>query len=164
METKINKKIETYIHNYRELLKTNIIEVTNDQNLQNKLLEAVYSINTLQLDKQDFTKRKRVVSSVSLNERCTAKKATGEQCTRKKKVGCNFCGTHDKYQPHGVVTLNINETCLKRCTITIEDINGINYYLDENNNVYDTRDIILNTTNPKIIGYKDVILNKVILH
>ena len=78
-----------------------------------------------------------------------------------KKCGCNFCGTHDKYQPHGIVSVDINEKSLTRCTISIIDINGINYYIDENNNVYDTKDIILNSTTPKIIGVIDNDNNKI---
>lgn len=161
MENKINKKLETYIGNYRELLKAKIMDITDDSDIQNKLLEALYSFDTLQLDKEDFMKRKRIVSTVAFNERCTAKKANGNQCTRKKKSGCNFCGTHDKYQPHGIVSVDINEKSLTRRTISIIDINGINYYIDENNNVYDTKDIILNSSTPRIIGVIDKDNNKI---
>ena len=70
----------------------------------------------------------------------------------KKKDTCSFCGTHEKCQPHGIVTPSSNEKTLKRCCITIVDINGINYYVDDNNNVYNTADILTNSTNPKIIG------------
>lgn len=152
MENKINKKLDNYMEKYREALKSKIIELKMDKDLQNKLLETIYSFNTLQLEKEDFMKRKRIVSSVSICDRCTAKKANGEQCTRKKKTNCNFCGTHDKFQPHGIVSLSVNEKSLKRCSITIVDVNGINYYVDENNNVYDTADILSNNNKPSIIG------------
>tara|TARA_B100000282_G_C31494160_1_gene381767 strand:+ start:135 stop:629 length:495 start_codon:yes stop_codon:yes gene_type:complete len=164
MENKINKKLETYLSNYRELIKAKIMDIVDDDDVQNKLLEVLYSFDTLQLEKDDFMKRKRIVSTVALNERCTAKKANGSQCTRKKKCGCNFCGTHDKYQPHGVVSVDLNEKSLTRCTISIVDVNGINYYIDENNNVYDTKDIILNSSKPRIIGSIDKEANKIKLH
>ena len=152
MESKINKKVEQYLENYRETLKHKILELDIDSKIQNSLLETLYSFNNLQLEKEDFMKRKRIVSSVPISDRCTAKKANGDQCTRKKKCGCNFCGTHDKFQPHGIVEKNTNEITLRKCCITITDINGINYYVDEDNNVYNTADILKNSNTPKIIG------------
>ena len=152
MENKINKKVEHYIETYRETLRTKILGLDIDSEIQNKLLETLYSFDTLQLDKEDFMKRKRIVSQVPIGDRCIAKKANGEQCTRKKKDECSFCGTHEKCQPHGIVTPSNNEKTLKRCCITIVDINGINYYVDDNNNVYNTADILTNSTTPKIIG------------
>ena len=85
MENKINKKVEHYIETYRETLRTKILGLDIDSEIQNKLLETLYSFDTLQLDKEDFMKRKRIVSQVPLGDRCIAKKASGEQCTRKKK-------------------------------------------------------------------------------
>lgn len=152
MENKINKKVEQYIEKYREKMREKILESDIDSGLQNKLLETLYSFDTLQLEKEDFMKRKRIVSQVAQGDRCIGKKANGEQCTRKKKDECSFCGTHEKSQPHGVVILSKNEKSLKRCCITILDINGINYYVDDNNNVYNTADILSNNSNPKIIG------------
>ena len=105
-------------------------------------------------------KRKRIVSSIPLNERCTAKKANGEQCTRKKKDECSFCGTHDKYQPHGIVTLTHKEKTQKKVCLTIVDVNGINYYVDDANNVYNTGDILSNSNNPSIIAKLERGLNR----
>lgn len=152
MENKINKKVELYIEQFRENIRSKILDLDIDNEMQNKLLETIYSFNTLHLDKEDFMKRKRIVSSVPLSDRCSAKKANGDQCTRKRKNDCAFCGTHDKFQPHGIVETTGNQKKLKRCSITIIDINGINYYIDENNNVYSTADILCNSQNPNIVG------------
>ena len=90
MENKINKKVEQYLDGYREILKGRILELDIESDMQNKLLETLYSLETLKLDREDFMKRKRVVSQVAIGERCIAKKANGEQCTRKRKDECSF--------------------------------------------------------------------------
>lgn len=152
MENKINKKVETYVEGFRSSLREKIIALDIDKDTQTKLLETLYSMETLQLNKEDFMKRKRIVSSIPITDRCIAKKANGEQCTRKKKDECSFCGTHDKYQPHGVVSLTPKNKMQKKVCLTIVDINGINYYVDDSNNVYDTSHILKNISNPTIIG------------
>ena len=152
MENKINKKVEQYLDGYREILKGRILELDIESDIQSKLLETLYSLETLKLDREDFMKRKRVVSQVAIGERCIAKKANGEQCTRKRKDECSFCGTHEKCQPHGVVIASKNERSMRRCCITIVDINGINYYVDDDKNVYNSADILTNNNNPRIIG------------
>ena len=152
MENKINKKIEAYIEKYRETIRDKIKILNLNKDTQMELLETLYSFNQLHLEKEDFMKRKRLISQIPILDRCTAKKANGEQCTRKRKSDCNFCGTHDKFQPHGIIKKDDNITSLKKCSITIKDNNGINYYVDDNGNVYDTADILTNSITPKIIG------------
>lgn len=152
METKINKKFEQHIEKYKELIKTAVLSQNIDNKSQNAIMEAVYSLDTFELNKDDFMKRKRLVTGVSMGERCIAKKANGEQCSRKKRCNCDFCGTHDKYQPHGIITPMSIEKTLKKCSITIVDVNGINYYMDDNKNIYNTCDILTNSMNPTIIG------------
>lgn len=165
MENKINKKVENYLEYYRECIKQKIVELDLDKEKHTTLLDTIYNFKNLQLDKEDFMKRKRVVTQVNLNDRCCAKKANGDQCTRKKKDNCRYCGTHEKCQPHGIVNKTETDTItVKRC-IHILDINGINYYVDDLNNVYNTADILKNSNQPKIIGKlivhgerKDIIL------
>lgn len=152
MESKINKKVEQYLDEYREKMREKILELDIDSDIQTKLLATVYSFDTLQLDREDFMKRKRVVSQVAIGDRCIAKKANGDQCSRKKKDECSFCGTHEKSQPHGVVAACKSDKTVRKCSITIMDINGINYYVDDDNNVYNSADILSNNSNPRIIG------------
>tara|TARA_Y100000591_G_C21834167_1_gene701475 strand:+ start:640 stop:1143 length:504 start_codon:yes stop_codon:yes gene_type:complete len=157
MENKINRKIETYITNLRNTLQEKIDDLDIDKQVRTQLTNIIYNCELLQLSKDDFMKRKRVVSVVSLNERCTAKKASGEQCTRKKKSTCNFCGTHEKCQPHGIVELNNNTIALKKREISIQDIKGIHYYIDNEYNVYNTADILSNVNDPRIIAkYREI--------
>jgi hypothetical protein len=90
-------------------------------------------------------------------ERCSAKRATEEQCTRRRKDGYEFCGTHTKGIPHGIVSSN---ACASGCasgenkTIEVwaQDIAGIMYYIDTECNVYAAEDVVGNKSNPKIIA------------
>lgn len=160
MERRLNKKIETYIFTFKENIKDKISQLgLTDKEETNKLLQYVYDYDRLTFNKDDFMKRKRVKNFVPIFDRCCAKRATNEQCTRRKKDGCDYCGTHLKGTPHGIVEQNNEE--VKQNTQKIEvwaqDIQGIIYYIDKFNNVYKAEDIIINKINPKIIAkyFKD---------
>jgi hypothetical protein len=107
----------------------------------------------LSFNKEDFQKRKRVKNFVPVFDRCCAKRASDEQCTRRKKDGCEFCGTHLKGTPHGVVDeSNEPKNNTQKVDVWAQDIQGIVYYIDKNMNVYQAEDIISNKINPKIIA------------
>ena len=56
--------------------------------------------------------------------------------------GRNFCGTHVKGTPHGKVDdVKIGPKITKK-QVWAQEIHGINYYIDDENNVYDHRLII----------------------
>ena len=154
MEKKINIKIETYLDDFKQNIKT-WIEENNDINFNAKsdLLKFIYDYDKLNLEKEDFNKRKRIKSNIPQYLRCMAKRANGEQCTRKKKCDNDYCGTHDKNRPHGEVSSEVilfKDT--KKVEVWIQEINGIIYYIDNNNNIYKTDDILSNITNPSIIA------------
>lgn len=100
------------------------------------------------------TKRSRVKNMVAQEFRCTANRANGEQCSRTKKEGCEYCGTHVKGIPHGVVQTTNPD--FKSVDVWAEDIGGIIYYIDGNYNVYKSEDIMNNKT-PRIISKYKVI-------
>jgi hypothetical protein len=80
-------------------------------------------------------------------------RANNEQCTRRKKNSEKFCGTHIKGIPHGEISNdNKNVQTIIKKEIWAQDINGIIYYIDDENNVYEHTDIINNIMNPKIIA------------
>ena len=120
--------------------------------LLSDLITYVYEYNNFDLNKDDFMKRKRVKSMVPVYERCCAKRANGEQCTRRKQDDCQFCGTHSKGTPHGMISDKEPLTTTKKVEVNAIDIKGIVYYLDNDNNVYDTEDIISNNKNPRVIA------------
>lgn len=108
------------------------------------------------IDSYDSFKIKSNVSkniSSSSENRCIAKRSNYEQCTRKHNSQSQFCGTHFKSHPFGYIGLNVPE---KNTTISVtvftQEIRGIVFYIDNNQNVYNTEDIFNNVLNPKIIG------------
>ena len=185
MERKINRKIEDSFTVYKEEIKKGVIgtitsintsineipksslsvekvkEITNSE-LMN-LLQELFDYQILQLEKLDFQKRKRVKNIVPLHDRCIAMRANNEQCTRRRKGDCQFCGTHSKGTPHGIICQNIdneeNDKVSKKISVWAQDIKGIIYYIDDNFNVYDTSAVISGLDNPKIIAKYNKILD-----
>ena len=128
---------------------------TIDQ-LCKQLTTFVYEYEKLKLTKEDFMKRKRVKNTVPIQERCLAKRANGEQCTRKKKEGCDYCGTHTKGVPCSIMDNEENGDKSKlnqqSVNIWVQNIKGIEYFIDGSQNVYKHEDVINNSTNPRIIA------------
>ena len=154
MERRINKRIESYVTNFKDDIrkKAETLGLVNDLNLSN-LVQYVYDYERLSLNKEDFMKRKRVKNAVHLADRCCAKRASNEQCTRRKKEGYEYCGTHLKGTPHGICLNGDDDKPQgQKIEVWVQDIQGIVYYIDKNNNVYQAEDIIVNKVNPKIIA------------
>ena len=152
MEQRINLKINNYLEEIKDSIKKNPVFL--QKGFDTEIAELLNCIKPLELTKEDFTKRKRIKNFIPKFDRCIANRANGEQCTRRKKDGLCFCGTHQKGRPHGVINNNNSEnTCIEtKIEIFTEDINGIIYYLDNNENVYDPHDIINGINNPRIIS------------
>jgi hypothetical protein len=154
MERRLNKKINDYVHEFKTDLvgKIQSIQSTPTQANMVELVNYVYQYTNFELNKEDFMKRKRIKSSVPVYERCCAKRASGEQCTRRKKDDCQYCGTHSKGTPHGMISDKEPTSTTKKVEVNAIDIKGIVYYLDNSGNVYDTEDIISNSKNPRVIA------------
>ena len=137
-----------------------------DQQMQNQQVDSlfkqiisfVYDYEKLKLTKEDFMKRKRVKNIVPAQHRCHAKRANGEQCTRKKKAGCDYCGTHTKGVPNSIMddAANVSSSAMKvsqqNVNVWVQNIKGIEYFIDAKNNVYKHEDVIENSVNPQIIA------------
>jgi hypothetical protein len=154
MERRLNKKVETYITSFKDNIREKAGQMGMTKNEQvNQLLQYIYDYDRLAFIKEDFQKRKRVKNFVPIFDRCCAKRASNEQCTRRKKDGCEYCGTHLKGTPHGIIDAqNENKNTTQKIEVYAQDIQGIVYYIDKNNNVYQAEDIISNKINPKIIA------------
>jgi len=154
MEKRLNKKIEEYISAFKNDIKDKAIELDLVKHSgTNQLLAFVFDYERLSLDKEDFVKRKRVKNIIPFFDRCCAKRANNEQCTRRKKDGCEYCGTHLKGTPHGIVnSLEENVVHSQKVEVWAQDIMGIIYYIDKSNNVYQAEDIMVNKMNPKVIA------------
>ena len=154
MEKRLNKKAETYVTTFKDSIREKAAQMGMSKNDQvNQLLQYIYDHDRLSFVKEDFQKRKRVKNFVPIFDRCCAKRASGEQCTRKKKDDGEFCGTHMKGTPHGIMdNQQENKFTTQKIEVWAQDIQGIIYYIDKNGNVYQTDDIIVNKINPKIIA------------
>jgi len=154
MEKRLNKKLELWITGFKDNIreKANQIGISkNDQT--NQLIQYIYDYDRLTFGKEDFQKRKRVKNVVPFFDRCCAKRASNEQCTRRKKDGIEYCGTHIKGTPHGIIDAqNESKPNTQKIEVWAQDIQGIIYYIDKSFNVYQAEDIIVNKINPKIIA------------
>ena len=167
MEKRINQKTGDYLKEFKNSIRKYAIEelginLEKKDTNERKLLEFIFSYDNLSFDKDDFKKRKRVKNVVPLNDRCCALRANKQQCTRRKKDNHNFCGTHIKGTPHGKVDDigSIEKTTKKQ--VWAQEIHGIIYYIDDEENVYNHQDIISNKQNPRIIAkyVKDIATGK----
>jgi hypothetical protein len=154
MERRLNKKAETFITTFKDSIREKATQLGLSNDIKStQLLQYIYDYDRLSFGKEDFQKRKRVKNFVPIYDRCCAKRAAGEQCTRRRKEGSEYCGTHMKGTPHGIMDTSdepkVNTT---KVEVWAQDIQGIVYYIDKFNNVYDTADIIKNQVNPKIIA------------
>mgnify|MGYP005988152997 CR=1 FL=1 len=157
MERRLNKKINDYVHTFKTDVTEQIKNMTNGNNGSEfdivGFTNYVYEYGRFEFQKDDFVKRTRVKNTVPNYERCCAKRASGEQCTRRRKDELQYCGTHSKGTPHGIIS-DIDTISQKttKVEVTTIDIKGIVYYLDNTCNVYDPIDIVSNVLNPRIIA------------
>ena len=148
------KKIEVYISTFKDNIKEKTFQlgINKDERI-NDLLQYIYDYDRLSFTIEDIQKRKRLKNFVAICDRCCANRASTEQCTRRKKENSDYCGTHMKGTPHGIIS---NKFELKPTThkieVFVQEIHGIIYYLDYFGNVYQMEDIINNKNNPKIIA------------
>ncbi len=158
MENRINKKAEKYIQEFKNQIQDwfiqNKCEITGECDTS-EFLKFIYDFDTLNFNKDDLQKRKRIKNIVPLNNRCLGLRANNEQCTRRRKNNSDFCGTHEKGTPHGIFQLSEkNNECklCKKIELTIQEIKGIYYYIDNIGNIYHHDDVIQNKNNPRIIA------------
>jgi hypothetical protein len=154
MEKRLNKKIDTYITTFKDNIreKTTLLGLSKNEQA-NQLLQYIYDYDRMSFNKDDFQKKKRVKNFVPIFDRCCAKRANNDQCTRRKKEETEYCGTHLKGTPHGIIdSSNEPKNTTHKIEVYAQDIQGIIYYIDKNSNVYQAEDIISNKMNPKIIA------------
>lgn len=160
MEKRINKKLEVFLTTMKDDIRQKINDLKiNETEKVSQLIQYIYDYERLTFTNDDFDKRKRVKNSIPKTNRCSAKRANGEQCTRRKKDNCEFCGTHDKFAPHGLVDNSENNTKTKSVDLKALEINGIIYWVDQNSNVYNTEDILSHRDNPAVIANYNLLDN-----
>ena len=155
MEKNINRRIEEYTTLLKDDLKDKIISLNIfEKDKVNELLLFMYDYDRLILQKEDLVGTKRIKIDIQMQFRCTAKRVNGEQCTRRKNKDCEFCGTHIKSIPSGTFIHEgeNGKSSIRNMNVFAEEIQGIVYYIDEFQNVYNTIDILEGNENPKIIA------------
>lgn len=169
MEKQINRKVEQHFVEFKMAIKTFFQQKEAEvrpkrkikqedmnemnENYTSEFMQYVFDYPHVVFNKEDFQKRKRVKNVVEQNELCVARRANGEQCTRRRHDTQQFCGTHCKGQPHGIAVHDDAQTKpLIKIEVWVQDIKGINYYIDSNNNVYKPDDIVSNKPNPAVIA------------
>ena len=155
MEKRLNTKIDEYTAKFKDDVRDKAMALAfNDNQKVAELMAYIYDYGRFVLDKDDMIKRKRVKNSIPEMNRCVAKRANGEQCTRRRRDDCEFCGTHSKGTPHGLVVSNDTTVQLahQRMEVFAEEIHGIVYYLDKHGNVYKTEDILENREDPRVVA------------
>ena len=156
MEKRIKNKLDVqqikFKSDIQKWIDTN--KLFTDDDKQSEFLKYVFDYDTICLSGEDFQKRKRIKNIVPQCDRCLACRADGEQCTRRQQTNDNYCGTHKKGTPNGIMSLNnaTPENKQKKIEVWYEEINGIYYYIDDNNNVYKNEDIMSNKESPDIIA------------
>jgi hypothetical protein len=157
MEKRVNTTIQKYVSSFKDDIRKKMMDLgIQHTSTTNELIEYIYEYDRLVLQKDDFIKRKRVQNTIPVSNRCSAKRANGEQCTRRRKTDCEFCGTHYKGTPHGMVIFGENapdhNVSNQKVEVFAQEIKGIVYYLDKYDNVYKTEDILQGKDNPQIIA------------
>ena len=153
MENRITKKSDKHLLDFKSAIKDWFTQTNSDicgECDKSDFLKFIFDFDSLSFSKDDFQKRKRVKNIVPVAYRCCAKRANGEQCTRRKKDNCDYCGTHEKGRPNGSVeTIEIPSKEVKKVEVWVQEIKGINYYIDNEYNVYKHEDILKNLSNPE---------------
>jgi GTPase Era involved in 16S rRNA processing len=161
MEQRINEKINNYMISFKTNIRKKIDDLDIDLSKNKQVCELILFImdyENVVIEQEDIilsqTKKykKKQSTLISDVDRCCAKKINDEQCSRKKKVGYEYCGSHIKATPFGCCDNNLEEPLNQKIQISMEDIQGIIYYVDKNGNVYHPQDIVNNILNPRIIS------------
>ena len=97
------------------------------------------------------------------NEKCMGSKCDGVQCSRRRMKNEIYCGSHIK----NVLSKDLDVLKVEKKEVWSKEIQGIVYYIDNLNEIYNAEDILLNKThinpigkyentkeNPEIIFYK----------
>ena len=153
-ETPAMLQLFSFIDNYEA--KTMTFQKTIDAALSAGVLPKALSEAT-QKPNQDMEnstnnkKRKRVPSEIPPQFRCLAKLEDGERCPRKKSAKKDFCSLHKHEVPFGVIE---QENGMQNVVVTLERLEGIDYYIDTHDMIYSMEAIKSGMKNPPVIGKK----------
>lgn len=155
-ENKLNAAIQQHFTNFKNHFREEIIR----QSSQSTLIDFLDTYTFPDIVENDYMKKRRIKNPIPFHEKCVAKRANGEQCSRRKKKDSDYCGTHNKARPHGIVTQipshdneDTSGIVKKEISIWLEDINGIMYWINDVGTIYHPDDIRQNIENPRVIAH-----------
>jgi len=126
-----------------ERIKTVLDGVANKFGINEKDLKEFLILDS---DKQ----QKKILSKQC--EQCMGRKQDGKQCTRKRKPNIEFCGKHENNRRYGRIdddkTIIMTNNSRDIMRFVKKNINGLEYLIDDKNNVIDFSDI----ESPEFIG------------
>ena len=145
MESRVNKKITFYVNDLKDGI-INQMKIMKDSTLDlnsqyDSVISYIINYKLLNLQKEDFNKRKRNKNIVNDCEKCKAKRSNGEQCSRRRREGFDFCGTHCKGTPYGVVGESV-VTSKRKIVLDGVDKDGIITYFDNDGNEYPMEELL----------------------
>lgn len=149
MEKRIQIFVDEHMQNFKDFTRDIVL---NDGMTQNEKLEKIFAYNQCCINLESFIKKKRARNIIPNEDKCVAYRANKERCTRRKKDGYDVCGTHLKGTPHGKVNGEAVTPNIKKREVWTQDIGGIIYYIDSDNNVYNSSDIMKSKVSPTVIG------------
>ena len=158
IRTKICDHNQAFKVNVQNWLKNNGARIVFErEDKTSEFLQYMNDFPDLELEKQDFQKRKRIKNNVPDYNRCIALKCNGERCSRKQKnEESMFCGTHLKGANYGTIQQTEHTQKQEKIQLWLQDVNGISRYVDKNSNIYCMEDILNSSPNPRIIAKYDI--------
>lgn len=145
-------------------IKSIIEKICNNYNLNSNDVLQKYNIDILNIGAK-FGVKKRNRRVLPSDKQCMGRKLDGKQCTRGRKDNSEFCKSHQNKLPFGRIDDDdycIKEpskrgrkkknnvlNCNKYIVTHIEEIEGSNYLVDDNNLVYS-----FDVNNPSFLGIK----------
>ncbi len=142
------EEILLFIYNNKYLVKN------KDEDIINAFVKYIKNYEIRYAGTEEELSVNSPLSGRTNNDICIAKISQGVRCSRKHKKDSVYCGTHIKRRPTGVFEETLKQTHVKmekKVDIWVQLIRGINYYIDENNNVYNPEHILSLNKNPSVI-------------
>ena len=152
MEKRIKAKVDDYLK-FKEDIKNCIVsknEKCDISELQNELIKFVYEYEKLNLDKEDLQNAKEL-KILFLTMKDAVQSGRIMSNVQEGKMEKCFAEHILKVLLTEFSIANMKKPSKKVVEVTVQDIKGIVYYIDEENNVYN-RDVIANKKNPRVIA------------
>jgi hypothetical protein len=161
-----SKTPQRYFSQFKEDIQKKVVQLSFQQEKQKiqELLEYIYEYPSYPVETNlpitnPQPPKKRVKPPVTQENRCMAKLSNGGQCSRQRLKEGQLCGSHNKVQPYGLVSLcpiilakHAKEQDMVPHEVFAVEIQGLVYYIDHEGNVFRTEDILNEISNPVIIA------------